>query len=276
MPALVAGLNKAEITYRVNIYVTTPGKMYGTNVKCVHSVELDVVAAPPTLTAPPRVEDNSKVMRCYCIPAGTMQLAAMSSLSAFKAGDHPVVSYEVNNQSSQDVSYVDISVERRISWSAQGHHHSSNKTIVTARVAGVAQGDGFGFNGATVWPETDNATSVQVENGARFVTLQVPDLAFFTTMTPSINVVYSIKIKAKTESSFVRDPEVLLPIFTYRLGLANAGGETEKVDDDGGGGDDDDDGAEVFIATVVGIEYAPNPDFFVQVIETPIEATLVT
>jgi hypothetical protein len=68
----------------------------------------------------------------------------------------------------------------------------------------------------------------------------------------------------------------MLPIFTYRLGLANAGGETEKVDDDGGGGDDDDDGAEVFIATVVGIEYAPNPDFFVQVIETPIEATLVT
>jgi len=278
IPALVMGRNTAEIKYQLSIYATTPGKLFGTSTKCVHSVAVNIVAAPPQLTAPPRVEDYAKVTRCCCIPAGTMQLAATSSLSAIQAGDQLAVSIEVDNQSSQDVSYVNISVEQRISWSARNHHHSSSTAIASTRVAGVARGAGFGFNRVQIVPEVDSNVSNDSQTGPRSVTLQVPALACFTATSPTINISYVLKIKAKTESAFVRDPTVSIPINAYRSGPAAAPqvvgivGESSfgQIQQEGG------DGADDMVATVVGIEYAPNPDFVVEVIEPPIEATLVT
>ena len=278
MSALFWGRNTAEIKYQLSIYTTTPGKLFGTNTSCVHSVALNIVEAPPQLTAPPRVEDHAKVTRCCCIPAGTMQLAATASLSAIQPGDQLAVSVEVDNQSSQDVSYVNISVEQRISISARGHYHSSNTTITSTRVAGVARGAGFGFDRAQVVPEVDSKDAIGSQTGPRNVTLQVPALACFTTSSPTINVSYTLKVKAKTESTFVRDPKVAMQVHAYRVGPAAAPQVVGVVGESIGGhfqegGDGADD---AMVATVVGIEYAPNPDFVVEVIEPPIEATLVT
>ena len=264
MPVILAGSDRAHISYCVKIMTTTPGMLYGKTTKCVCSVELDVVAAPPALIAPPRVEDDVKVTRCCCIPAGTMRVAAESSLSAYKSGDHPTVSYEVDNQSSQDVSYVEISLERHVWWEAGGHSSRSIKTIVGTRQDGVERGAKFGFDADGSFSKAQIVRAPdQAQSSARNMTLEVPNLAHFSTETPTIIVTYKLAIKVKTESSFVRDPKVFLPIIAYRLGPAFVKGDAAVNDGSYDNGDD------AIVATVVSIEYAPDPALIVQVIEAP-------
>jgi len=289
MPALVVGLNKAEINYQIKIFASKPGKVFGNNVSCVHSVGLDVVAEPPELKTIPRVEDRTKVMRCCCIPAGTMQLAAASSLNAIQIGDQPVITYEINNQTTQNVSYISISVERRVSWSAKGFRYTAKKAVMATRVAGVAQGDSFGFD--TPDPSSDSSKEAQnvarsasiddTSNGPRNTTLQVPNFAFMTIQSRYINVDYVMKIKAYTESAYVRNPEVVLPITSYRRGNLIPGtvieeeiDETDEVglgDEEDGGGDGDDN-ADGIVPTDAAVEYALDPAIVVQVIESTSEA----
>jgi len=264
-----SGSNRGEIKYQLSIFSKVPGKLYGVSTTCLHSVAVDIVAAPPQPTAnPPSVEDFVSVTRCCCIPAGTMELAASSSVSAITAGDQPVVSFSVDNKSSQNVSYIDVSVTQIVKVYAKGHQHSVTKTIASSRMAGVARGAAFGFEKSS-------------SDGPRIATLQVPDFTYSSTDSPTVKVICFIKVKAKTESAFVRDPEVSIPIKTYRQSVtvaevladeADSGGEDDPDSDDEGGGDK----AEDLVATVVSIEYAPNPEFVVQSIEAPIQATVIS
>jgi len=253
--AVAGHFDKAKITYSVDVYATTPGVAWGTNTRCAHRVELDVVAAPPILTAPPRIQDDVKVMRCCCIPAGRMVVAASSSLSAYKAGDHPQVTFEVNNQSSQDVSYVEISLVRVVAWRARGHGSRTRSTIVSTRYAGVPIGAKFGFQDQE---PGGGAAQVSPEEAARSVALEVPKLSHFSTSTPTITCSYELVVKIKTESGYVRDPTVILPISTYRLDPA----AKAEVADAGG-----DDGDELIIASVVSIEYKPDMAITVYAVE---------
>jgi hypothetical protein len=226
MPPIFSGSGKAEITYSVSVHTSAPGKLWGTSTTCVKRVELDVVAAPPVLTVPPRIQTDVKVMRCCCIPAGRMQVAVASSLSAYKMGDNPQVTYEVSNESSQDVSYVTVSLVRSVHWRAEGHGSSSKTTIVSTKQHGVPIGGKFGFQ------QKKLGASAQVgpEDAARSVDLEIPSLAYVSTSTPTITCAYSLRVKVKTESAFVRDPEVHLAISTYRLDPCAAAAESEAGD----------------------------------------------
>jgi hypothetical protein len=175
------------------------------------------------------------------------------------------VSYEVDNQSSLDVSYVNISFEQHISWSAHGQPSSSSTIIGTTREAGVARGTGFGFNKSQIFPEVDGNVSYLDQKKARYITIQVPDLTCFTTVSPIINVSYVVNVKASTTRT--HEPTISLPIYAFRSGPRAAPSEPLKVNGNA---------PDVLIATVVGTEYAPNPDYLVEVIEQPIEAILVT
>jgi len=265
MPTFVVGHNKAEISYQISIYATTPGKLYGSNTTCVHSTSVNIVAAPPQPDAPQRIEDCVKITRYCCIPAGTIELAVTPSASAIQSGDRLAITYEVENQSSQDVSYVNVSFEQHISWSAHGQPSSLSTIIGTTRVAGVAKGTGSGFNKSQVFPEADSSISGRDQNNARSVMLQVPDLTCFTAVSPTINVTYVVKVKADTKNS--RDLTVSLPIHAYRPIPGAAASGAVQVNGNA---------PDVLVATVVGIEYPPNPDFIVEVIEPPIQAVLVT
>lgn len=264
MAPISFGRNKAKITYSVSVHATAPGKLWGTSTTCVQRVELDVVAAPPVLTAPPRIQSDVKVMRCCCIPAGHMQVAAASSLSAYKMGDNPQVTYEVSNESSQDVSYVTVSLVRSVHWNARGHGSSSNSTIVSTKQDGVPIGGKFGFQ------QEKLGASAQVgpEEAARSVDLEIPSLAYFSTSTPTITCTYSLLVKVKTESEFVRDPEVHLPISTYRLDPCAAAAEIEAGDgEDDDGNDDANDEDEPILVCAVSIAYEPNPAITVRAVE---------
>ena len=115
MQKLSFGGNSAAITYRVGVSATKPGMLFGTSTSWLARAEVDVVSAPPqSSTMPVRLEDSVKVTRCCCISAGTMSLGGSSSLSACQNGDAPVVSYDVDNQTSQVLEHVEVSVVRSI------------------------------------------------------------------------------------------------------------------------------------------------------------------
>ena len=258
MPKFSLGLNHAMITYSVGLSMTTPGMLFGTNTTWLARVAVDVVSGAPgkAAIAPVRLEETAKVMRCCCIPAGNMSLAAASSQGSFKQGDHLSVTYEIDNQTAQVLEYAEVSVVRHISFRAGGHGKGHEKTVVAVKQAGVGPGEKFGFDEA-------------LGNAARVLVLDIPALQYFTTNTRNVTISYSLVVKAKTESSFVRDPKLHLPLLTYRLGPAAAadGGaeDDEDGDDGGGGGDDDKDDQPVIVAAHV--VYAPNPDLTVHLIE---------
>lgn len=271
MPEIVDGRARAEIKYQVSIYSTKPGKVFGSNTTCVHSVAVDMLASPPLLMPPSRIEDFVEVRRCYCFPVGTIRLAATSSVSAYQSGSEMIVSYDVDNQCNHDISYINISIDRHITFSARGKRHTWNKTILTTKMPGVDRGDSFGSNTSQASPMVDGKASVDVQRDSHSVSLQVPELAYYTTMFNTIGVSYFLTVYAKNKNEYVRDLVASIPVKFYRLGPAAIGKKVRDLKST-----DDDSHDDVMIATVVGIEYEPNPKNIVNAIESPIvKATLV-
>lgn len=215
MPLITNGRrNKAQIHYTIGIYASKPVALWGKNTSVLAKTPVDIVAAPPQLAEPTRKLEQISVTRCFCIRAGRMNLAALSSLSAFKAGDAPTVTYEVDNQTSQELEHISVYVERRITWIARDGNGSRSNTLVfklaVNKEAGLGPGCEFGMGG---------------KEAARMVALSIPKSAFFSTDTDTVKVRYALVVKAKTASSFVKDPELRLPLTAYRL----EGGKSRAV-----------------------------------------------
>ena len=151
-----------------------------------------------------------------------------------------------------------------MNWSAGSHGHSSDSTVVDLKDAGLESGSKFGFGSPNI---------------ARSTHIKVPGLSLYTTKTPTIQVRFYLAIKAKTESSFVKDPELSLPVATYRIGQSptTAIGEPPSAAGDEIGDSDTDGDDEGGVLTTTAVAYNPNPDFqvilidpaSVSVIETP-------
>jgi hypothetical protein len=153
MTKMGSGRNTAQVVYTIGVKVNRPGWL--TKNLC-HRVVLDVVSIVPHAITPQQQNALVHVTECCCCSAGTMGIGSVTDSNAYKSGDTAVVTYHVANQSSQDVSAINIRVKELVSFKARGHRHSFESTLVDLQVAGVDKGQGFG--GATDKP----ALQVQV------------------------------------------------------------------------------------------------------------------
>jgi len=217
MPLITSGHytkpHQAQIHYTIGIYASKPVALWGKSTSALAKTLVDIVALPPTLTDPARQLGQISVTRCGCIPAGSINFAVLSSLTAFKAGDAPTVTYEVDNQTSQEIEHISVYVERTVTWIAYtsdgGHSRRAGITykLHAKKEAGLGPGCAFGMGG---------------KEAARTVTLSIPKSAFFSTNTDTVKVRYALVVKAKTASRFVKDPTLRLPLTAYGLAGGNS------------------------------------------------------
>mmetsp|Transcript_34192 Transcript_34192/g.105044 ORF Transcript_34192/g.105044 Transcript_34192/m.105044 type:complete len:385 (-) Transcript_34192:193-1347(-) len=199
----VSGDNVARLDYCVGVVVARPG---WTKRNLVHRVAIDVVAAPPPVVSPARVDETVRVTRCCCIDAGVMRLGALMARNAYQGGEAPEVHYAVANDSSQDVMCVLCSLNQTISFTAGNHRQNLNSCLARVEMPAVAKGARFGFS-----VNGDGAPLATA-------TLQLPaEFRAFSCETPTISVRHSVVVHSITKSSFVKDPKVQLPVTLYRL-----------------------------------------------------------
>jgi len=197
------GRNTASLDYCVGVVVARPG---WTKRNLVHRVAIDVVAAPPPVVSPARVDETVRVTRCCCIDAGVMRLGALMARNAYQGGEAPEVHYAVANDSSQDVMCVLCSLNQTISFTAGNHRQNLNSCLARVEMPAVAKGARFGFS-----VNGDGAPLATA-------TLQLPaEFRAFSCETPTISVRHSVVVHSITKSSFVKDPKVQLPVTLYRL-----------------------------------------------------------
>jgi hypothetical protein len=227
MPLITCDDHKAQIHYTIGIYASKSVALWGKSTSVLAKTSVDIVAAPPkSITKSHRQHEHISVTRCCCIPAGSMKLAALSSLTALKPGDALTATYEVDNQTSQELKHISVYVERQITWNARDYQGKLRSFTLESRIAvkkeaGLGPGCEFGMDGKVA---------------ARTVALSLKNFSkeFFycSTETDTIKVRYALVVKAKTASMFVKDPELRLFLSVYRL-EGGKSASARAVDDDG-------------------------------------------
>mmetsp|Transcript_15140 Transcript_15140/g.47060 ORF Transcript_15140/g.47060 Transcript_15140/m.47060 type:complete len:396 (-) Transcript_15140:195-1382(-) len=197
------GRNTASLDYCVGVVVARPG---WTKRNLVHRVAIDVVAAPPPVVSPARVDETVRVTRCCCIDAGVMRLGALMAQNAYQDGQNLEIHYAVANNSSQLIVGVRCSLQQILTVSARGRSHRMISELASVVMPGVHRGGSVGIKGtplatAPLWlPKFSPTTG-----------------ALFSRVTPTIIVSHRVVVQTKTKSDYVQDPFIKLPVTLYTL-----------------------------------------------------------
>jgi len=100
---------------------------------------------------------------------------------------------------------------------------------MATKVAGVGRGDCFGYKNSQMSPMVDGKECVGEQKDSRRVSLHVPELAYHTTIHPTIHVSYFVTVSAKIQSYFVRDIVASVPVIFYRSGPAAVGTQVQNL-----------------------------------------------
>ena len=196
---LCSDSNSVSISYLIRVYITV-----GKYVYMVHAVPFQVLGRPvtPSHLYPIMTEDTQRVKRCCCFNQGNITLGAKSHKNAYSDAEEAYILVEVDNQCSQKIRDIQVSLMSKVEFSAGWHRYVS---LTSHGVYSCGPVDVYEGYGARRNPPTP---------GHRFKLL-IPPFLKDSVKTKTLSITYFFKIHAQT-GSCITNPEIRLPITMYQ------------------------------------------------------------
>jgi hypothetical protein len=122
--------NWAELTYSIEVYLKTPGMIWGENK--IHHVQFFKVHAVPKdyrVYKLPMPAQSHKLTLCCCFTQGSVTIGGSADHSTLFRGGEAPMRFALKNNSTTTITNINVCVEQMISWHAKGRHRCHNSKV---------------------------------------------------------------------------------------------------------------------------------------------------